>query len=173
MDTTMGFTPLEGISMGTRSGNIDPAIIEFIANKEDKSISEIMNILNKDSGMIGISGKSSDFRDLDDGIAAGDERCRIAVEVFAYQAAKFIGGYVAAMNGVDAITFTAGVGENNKTVRTKVCERLGYLGININDEANSKRGEEIRISTDDSRVAVYVVPTNEELAIARETAALV
>ena len=173
VDTTMGFTPLEGIAMGTRSGNIDPAIIEYIANKENKSISEIMNILNKDSGMYGISGKSSDFRDLDEGISNGDERCRIAVEVFAYQAAKFIGGYAAAMNGVDAITFTAGVGENNKTVRSLVCERLGFLGIKIDDAANSKRGEEVRISTDDSKVSVYVIPTNEELAIARETAALV
>ncbi|MBQ9233912.1 MAG: acetate kinase, partial [Lachnospiraceae bacterium] len=128
---------------------------------------------NKDSGMYGISGKSSDFRDLDEGISNGDERCRIAVEVFAYQAAKFIGGYAAAMNGVDAITFTAGVGENNKTVRSLVCERLGFLGIKIDDAANSKRGEEVRISTDDSKVPVYVIPTNEELAIARETVALI
>ena len=173
VDTTMGLTPLEGIAMGTRSGNIDPAIIEFIANKEGKSISEIMNILNKESGVYGISGKSSDFRDLEKGIAESDERCDIAVNVFCYQAAKLIGGYVAAMNGVDAITFTAGVGENNGRVRKLICDRLAYLGISIDDEVNKLRGEEVKISTADSKVAVYVVPTNEELAIARETVALV
>ena len=173
IDTTMGFTPLEGITMGTRSGNIDPAIVEFIANKENKSISEVMNILNKNSGVLGISGKSSDFRDLDEGIIAGDKRCEIAMNVFCYQAAKFIGGYVAAMNGVDAIVFTAGVGENNKTARTRICERLAYLGIKLDDEPNSLRGEEVKISTEDSRVPVYVVPTNEELAIARETVSLI
>ncbi len=173
IDTTMGFTPLEGITMGTRSGNIDPAIVEFIANKENKSISEVMNILNKNSGVLGISGKSSDFRDLDEGIIAGDKRCEIAMNVFCYQAAKFIGGYVAAMNGVDAIVFTAGVGENNKTARTRICERLAYLGIKLDDEPNSLRGEEVKISTSDSRVPVYVVPTNEELAIARETVSLI
>lgn len=173
VDTTMGFTPLEGITMGTRSGNIDPAIIEFIANKENKTVSEVMNILNKNSGVYGISGKSSDFRDLDEGILAGDKRCEIAMNVFCYQAAKFIGGYVAAMNGVDAIVFTAGVGENNKTARTRICERLTYLGIKLDDAPNSLRGEEVRISTEDSRVPVYVVPTNEELAIARETVALI
>ena len=173
IDTTMGLTPLEGITMGTRSGLIDPAIIEFIANKEDKSVSEIMDILNKKSGVLGISGKSSDFRDLYKGIAEGDERCRIAVDVFCYQAAKFIGGYVAAMNGIDAIAFTAGVGENNPDVRKRICDRLGYLGIKISDEPNLVHGEEVKISTDDSKAAVYVVPTNEELAIARETVALV
>ena len=173
IDTTMGFTPLEGITMGTRSGNIDPAIVEFIANKENKSISEVMNILNKNSGVLGISGKSSDFRDLDEGIIAGDKRCEIAMNVFCYQAAKFIGGYVAAMNGVDAIVFTAGVGENNKTARTRICERLAYLGIKLDDELNSLRGEEVKISTSDSRVPVYVVPTNEELAIAREIVSLI
>ena len=173
VDTTMGFTPLEGITMGTRSGNIDPAIIEFIANKENKTVSEVMNILNKNSGVYGISGKSSDFRDLDEGILSGDKRCEIAMNVFCYQAAKFIGGYVAAMNGVDAIVFTAGVGENNKTARTRICERLTYLGIKLDDAPNSLRGEEVRISTEDSRVPVYVVPTNEELAIARETVALI
>lgn len=173
IDTTMGLTPLEGITMGTRSGNIDPAIIEFIAGKEGKSITEITNMLNKESGVYGISGKSSDFRDINKGIAEGDDRCDIAMNVFCYQAAKFIGGYVAAMNGVDAVVFTAGVGENDPLVRKLTCDRLGYLGIMIDDEANSLRGEEVRISTDDSKVPVYVVPTNEELAIARETAALV
>ncbi|MGN0435437.1 MAG: acetate/propionate family kinase [Wujia sp.] len=173
IDTTMGLTPLEGITMGTRSGNIDPAIIEFIASKEGKSISEVMNILNKESGVYGISGVSSDFRDLDKGIAEGNDRCKIAVEVFCYQAAKFIGGYVAAMNGVDAIAFTAGVGENNGTVRKLVCERLQYLGIKLDQEANKLRGEEVCITTADSRIPVYIVPTNEELAIARETVALI
>lgn len=173
VDTTMGLTPLEGITMGTRSGNIDPAIIEFIANKEGKTVPEIMNILNKESGVLGISGKSSDFRDLNKGIAEGDTRCDIAMNVFCYQAAKFIGGYVAAMNGVDAVVFTAGVGENDPLVRKLTCDRLAYLGVSIDDEANKLRGEEVRISDDVSKVPVYVVPTNEELAIARETVALV
>lgn len=173
VDTTMGLTPLEGITMGTRSGNIDPAIIEYIAAKENKSISEIMDMLNKTSGVFGISGVSSDFRDLNKGIAEGNKRCETAMNVFCYQAAKFIGGYVAAMNGVDAIVFTAGVGENDPLVRKLTCDRLSYLGISIDDEANKLRGEEVKISAKDSAVSVYVVPTNEELAIARETVALV
>lgn len=173
VDTTMGLTPLEGITMGTRSGNIDPAIIEFIAKKEDKSIAEIMNILNKESGVMGISGVSSDFRDINSGIENGDERCNIAMNVFCYQAAKFIGGYIAAMDGVDAIVFTAGVGENDILVRKLTMERFGYMGIQIDQEANNTKGQEIKISTDDSRVPVYVIPTNEELAIARETVALI
>ncbi|MGN0152396.1 MAG: acetate kinase [Wujia sp.] len=173
IDTTMGLTPLEGITMGTRSGNIDPAIIEFIAGKEGKSIAEIMNILNKESGVLGISGVSSDFRDINKGMAENNKRCDIAMNVFCYQAAKFIGGYVAAMNGVDAVVFTAGVGENDPLVRKLTCDRLQYLGVEIDDEANKLRGEEVRISTDNSRVPVYVVPTNEELAIARETVALI
>ena len=169
----MGLTPLEGITMGTRSGNIDPAIIEFIAGKEGKSIPEIMNMLNKESGVLGISGVSSDFRDINKGMAENNKRCDIAMNVFCYQAAKFIGGYVAAMNGVDAVVFTAGVGENDPLVRKLTCDRLKYLGIEIDDEANKLRGEEVRISSDNSRVPVYVVPTNEELAIARETVALI
>lgn len=173
IDTTMGLTPLEGITMGTRSGNIDPAIIEFIANKEGKSIPEIMNMLNKESGVLGISGVSSDFRDINKGMADNNKRCDIAMNVFCYQAAKFIGGYVAAMNGVDAVVFTAGVGENDPLVRKLTCDRLKYLGVEIDDEANKLRGEEVRISSDNSRVPVYVVPTNEELAIARETVALI
>ena len=173
IDTTMGLTPLEGITMGTRSGNIDPAIIEFIAGKEGKSIPEIMNMLNKESGVLGISGVSSDFRDINKGMAENNKRCDIAMNVFCYQAAKFIGGYVAAMNGVDAVVFTAGVGENDPLVRKLTCDRLKYLGIEIDDEANKLRGEEVRISSDNSRVPVYVVPTNEELAIARETVALI
>ncbi len=173
IDTTMGLTPLEGITMGTRSGNIDPAIIEFIAGKEGKSIPEIMNMLNKESGVLGISGVSSDFRDINKGMADNNKRCDIAMNVFCYQAAKFIGGYVAAMNGVDAVVFTAGVGENDPLVRKLTCDRLKYLGVEIDDEANKLRGEEVRISSDNSRVPVYVVPTNEELAIARETVALI
>ena len=172
IDTTMGLTPLEGITMGTRSGNIDPAIIEYIANKEGKTLTEIISMLNKESGVYGISGKSSDFRDLNKAIAEADKRCEIAMNVFTYQAAKFIGGYVAAMNGVDAIVFTAGVGENDPKVRKDTCSHLGYLGVEIDDEANKLRGEEVKISTENSKVPVYVVPTNEELAIARETVAL-
>lgn len=172
VDTTMGLTPLEGITMGTRSGNIDPAIIEFIAAKENKSISEIISILNKQSGVYGISGVSSDFRDINKGIASGNYRCATAMNVFCYQAAKFIGGYAAAMNGLDAVVFTAGVGENDPLVRKLTCERLAYLGVCIDDEANSIRGEEVCISAESSRVPVYVIPTNEELAIARETSAL-
>jgi acetate kinase len=172
VDTSMGMTPLEGVVMGTRSGSIDPAIIEFIAKKENKSIDEIMNLLNKESGVQGISGRTSDFRDIDAGIEAGEKRSEIALSVFCYQAAKLIGGYVAAMNGVDAISFTAGIGENDGVVRARICDYLGYLGITLDPEKNQVRGEERLISTDDSRVKVFVVPTNEELAIARETVAL-
>jgi acetate kinase len=173
IDTTMGLTPLEGIPMGTRSGNIDPAIVEYIAAKENMDIKQVMDVLNKKSGVLGISGKSSDFRDLEEGIASGDKRCEIAMNVFCYQVAKVVGGYIAAMNGVDAIVFTAGVGENNARVRKLVCERFGYLGVELDEEANSLRGQEVRISSDNSKLPVYVVPTNEELAIARETVALV
>ena len=172
VDTSMGLTPLAGVSMGTRSGLIDPAIIEFIADKENLSLKEVMAVLNKKSGMLGLSGVSSDFRDLDKGIADGNEQCRLAVELFSYQTAKYIGAYAAAMNGVDAICFTAGVGENNVVVRKQVVDRLGYLGIKLDEEANGIRGEEKLISTPDSKVKVYVIPTNEELAIARETVEL-
>ncbi len=172
VDTSMGLTPLAGVSMGTRSGLIDPAIIEFIADKENLSLKEVMAVLNKKSGMLGLSGVSSDFRDLDKGIADGNEQCRLAVELFSYQTAKYVGAYVAAMNGVDAICFTAGVGENNVVVRKQVVDRLGYLGIKLDEEANGIRGEEKLISTPDSKVKVYVIPTNEELAIARETVEL-
>ena len=173
VDTSMGLTPLEGLVMGTRSGDIDPAILEFLAKKEDMDITALMNMLNKKSGVHGVSGISSDFRDLTAGAEAGNKRAQIAIDVFAYRVAKYVGSYVAAMNGVDAIAFTAGIGENVCLVREKVCEYLGYLGITLDKEANAKRGEEIEISTPDSKVKVYVVPTNEELAIARETVALV
>ena len=173
VDTSMGLTPLEGLVMGTRSGDIDPAIMEFIAKKENLDIAGIMNVLNKKSGVEGVSGVSSDFRDLEEAANAGNKRARLALDVFAYRVAKYVGAYTAAMNGVDNIVFTAGIGENAGLVRTKVCSYLGYLGITIDEEANGKRGEEIVISTPDSKVKVLVVPTNEELAIARETVALV
>ena len=173
VDTSMGLTPLEGLVMGTRSGDIDPAIMEFIAKKENLDIAGIMNVLNKKSGVEGVSGVSSDFRDLETAAKAGNKRAELAIDVFAYRVAKYVGAYTAAMNGVDNIVFTAGIGENCTFVRTKVCSYLGYLGITIDEEANGKRGEEIVISTPDSKVKVLVVPTNEELAIARETVALV
>ena len=173
VDTSMGLTPLEGLVMGTRSGDIDPAILEFLAKKEDMDITALMNMLNKKSGVHGVSGISSDFRDLTAGAESGNKRAQIAIDVFAYRVAKYVGSYAAAMNGVDAIAFTAGIGENVCLVREKVCEYLGFLGIALDKEANSKRGEEIEISTADSKVKVFVVPTNEELAIARETVALV
>lgn len=174
VDTTMGLTPLEGVVMGTRSGNIDPAIMEFIAHKENLDVDGVMNILNKKSGLLGLSGGlSSDFRDLNEAAESGNEAAANAIEVLCYGIAKFVGGYVAAMNGVDAIVFTAGIGENAIPVREKVVSYLGYLGVTLDKEANGKRGEEIVISTADSKVKVCVIPTNEELAICRETVGLV
>ena len=173
VDTSMGLTPLEGLVMGTRSGDVDPGALEFLAKKEGLDITGLLNMLNKKSGVHGLSGISSDFRDLAAGAEAGNKQAQIAIEVFAYRVAKYVGSYVAAMNGVDAIAFTAGIGENDGSIREKVCSYLGYLGITIDKEANSKRGEEIVISTADSKVKVLVIPTNEELAIARETVALV
>lgn len=174
VDTSMGLTPLEGLVMGTRSGDIDPAIMEFIAKKENLDIAGVMSILNKKSGVYGLSkGLSSDFRDLENAQEEGNTFAATARKVFNYRVAKYIGAYVAAMNGVDAIAFTAGVGENDHLVREEVCKYLGYLGITLDPEANKKRGQEIQISTPDSKVAVLVIPTNEELAIARETMALV
>ena len=173
VDTSMGLTPLEGLVMGTRSGDIDPAIMEFIAKKENLDIAGVMNVLNKKSGVQGISKVSSDFRDLESGMEAGNKLCAAALEVFCYRVAKYIGSYVAAMNGVDAIAFTAGIGENAPLVREKVLAYLGYLGISLDAEANGKRGDDCVISTADSKVKVAVIPTNEELAICRETVALV
>lgn len=173
VDTSMGLTPLEGLIMGTRSGDIDPAIIEFLAKKEKLSLDEIMDILNKKSGVLGLSEFTSDFRDLEDAVLAGREEAIRAMQVFAYRVAKYIGSYAAAMNGVDAIVFTAGLGENNKYVRNDICEYLGYLGITLDQEKNAIRGEDIIVSTPDSKTAVMVIPTNEELAIARETLALI
>lgn len=173
VDTSMGLTPLEGLVMGTRSGDIDPGIMQFLMHKENMDIDEMLNVLNKKSGVYGMSGVSSDFRDVENAANDGNKKAAIALEAFAYRVAKYVGAYAAAMGGVDAITFTAGVGENDKITRKKVCEHLAFLGIEVNDEANAKRGEEILISTPESKVAVLVIPTNEELAIARETLALV
>lgn len=174
VDTSMGLTPLEGLVMGTRSGDIDPAIMEFIAKKEGLDIAGLMNMLNKKSGVLGLSNNlSSDFRDLDTGAKEGNKQAAVALKVFAYRVAKYVGAYAAAMNGVDVIAFTAGVGENSGPVRADVLSYLGYLGIEVDEEANNTRGEEITISTPDSKVKVMVIPTNEELAIARETVALV
>ena len=174
VDTSMGLTPLEGLVMGTRSGDIDPAIMEFLAKKENLDIAGLMNVLNKKSGVYGLSNNlSSDFRDLSEAAADGNEIAELALDVFAYRVAKYVGSYTAAMNGVDNIVFTAGIGENSAIVRTMVCKYLGYLGIEIDEELNGKRGQEIIISTPESKVKVLVVPTNEELAIARETVALV
>ena len=174
VDTSMGLTPLEGLIMGTRSGDIDPAIIEFLAHKEGKSIDEVMEVLNKKSGVLGLSENlSSDFRDLEDGYNKGDANAVRALNAYCYRVAKYIGAYVAAMNGVDVICFTAGIGENAPLVRNFVCGYLGYLGVELDQEANHKRGEDIAITTPESRTAVMVIPTNEELAIARETVRLV
>ena len=173
VDTSMGLTPLAGVMMGTRSGDIDPGILEVLSNITHKDISEITNVLNKQSGIAGLSEVSSDFRDITKAREEGNEVAKSAFEAYIHTVIKFIGGYVAVMNGVDDIVFTAGVGENNSQVREEVCESLGYLGIKIDKEANKLRGEEVEISTKDSKVKVYVIPTNEELAIARETVALV
>ena len=174
VDTSMGLTPLEGLIMGTRSGDIDPAIMEYIAKKENLDIDGVMNVLNKKSGVAGMSGVSSDFRDLEAAYNEGNKRAIAAVEVFSYRGAKYIGAYAAAMNGVDAIAFTAGIGENTSFVREKIMAYLGYLGIKIDRVTNDKtRGVEALISTADSSVKVCVIPTNEELAICRETVKLV
>lgn len=174
VDTSMGLTPLEGLIMGTRSGDIDPAIIEFLAHKEGRGIDDIMSVLNKKSGVLGLSENlSSDFRDLEDGYYNGDKNAIRALKTYCYHVAKYVGAYTAAMNGVDVICFTAGIGENAPLVRSFVCEHLGYLGVELDQEANHKRGEDIAITTPNSRTVVMVIPTNEELAIARETVRLV
>lgn len=174
VDTSMGLTPLEGLIMGTRSGDVDPAVLQFIMNKENLDINEMLNILNKKSGVLGMSGGiSSDFRDIETAKAEGNHLAEVALDAFIYRVAKYIGAYAAAMNGVDAIAFTAGVGENDKAGRKAICEYLGYLGVEIDDEANDVRGVDRVISSADSKVKVMLIPTNEELAIARETQALV
>lgn len=174
VDTSMGLTPLEGLVMGTRSGDIDPSIMEFIAKKENLDIDGVMNVLNKKSGVAGMSGVSSDFRDLEAAHNEGNELATNAIEVFCYRVAKYIGSYVAAMNGVDAIAFTAGIGENTSLVRKTILNYLGYLGISVDNILNDKtHGEEAVISAAGSKVKVCVIPTNEELAICRETVKLV
>ena len=173
VDTSMGFTPLDGFMMGTRTGTLDPSAVTYIAEKENLTPAQMDTICNKKSGMLGISGVSNDNRDVSAAAASGNERAKLAVEMQRYQILKFIGSYITAMNGVDAIAFTGGIGENDPDLRAYVCENLGFLGVKIDAEANKSRGKEIKISTDDSGVNVYVVPTNEELAIARDTLALV
>jgi acetate kinase len=170
VDTSMGLTPLEGLIMGTRSGDIDGAVIQFIANHENRTVDEVLNILNKKSGVLGMTGVSSDFRDVEKAAAEGNHMAEVALDAFRYRVAKYIGAYAAAMNGVDAIAFTAGVGENDKTTRKLVVEQyLGFLGAKIDPERNDVRGKEALISTDDSKVKIFLIPTNEELAIARDT----
>lgn len=173
VDTSMGLTPLEGIIMGTRSGSIDPAIMEFIAHKEGKSIDEIMAILNKESGLEGMSGLTSDFRDIRAGVANNNPLAKAAMDAYIYRIAKYVGAYAVAMNGVDAIAFTAGIGENAPEVREGVMKQLGFMGVKPDYENCKITGEEICVSTPDSKVKVFIVPTNEELAIARETKALI
>ena len=173
VDTSMGFTPIAGLPMGTRCGDIDVSILEYLASNTGKDIAELTNILNKKSGVLGVSGVSSDFRDLDTAAGEGNNRAALALDMFHYSVAKTVGAYVAAMNGVDGIIFTAGIGENSASTRAAICEYLTYLGIEICPECNSKRGEDIVISTADSKVKVMVIPTNEELVIARDTKDLV
>jgi acetate kinase len=169
VDTSMGYTPLEGLIMGTRSGEIDPAIIPFLMEKENMDAQQIDNLLNRQSGILGISGVSSDFRDLEAAANNGDERSQLAIDIFAYKVRKYIGGYVAAMGGVDAIVFTAGLGENSPFMREKICNGLEYLGTRIDPELNKIRGKASEISIKRSRTKIFVVPTNEELVIARDT----
>lgn len=174
VDTSMGLTPLEGLIMGTRSGDIDPAIIEFLMNKENMTGHEVIELLNKKSGVLGLSGGfSSDFRDLEDAFERKEAAAVRTMKAFAYRVVKYIGAYAASMNGVDAICFTAGLGENSPFIRDMICSYLGYLGITLDEKANQKRGEDIDVTTPESRTRVLVIPTNEELAIARETFALI
>ena len=169
IDTSMGYTPLEGLIMGTRSGEIDPAIIPFLMEKENMTAQQIDDYLNRRSGILGISGLSSDFRDLESAANRGDDRSQLAIDVFAYKVKKYIGGYVAAMGGVDAIVFTAGLGENSPFMRDKICNGLEYLGTRIDPDLNKVRGKEREISVRRARVKIFVIPTNEELVIARDT----
>ena len=172
-DTSMGLTPLAGVPMGTRSGDIDAAVAQFIMNKYQMSADECLNMLNKKSGVLAISGVSSDFRDIENGAAEGNEDCALALDKFAYEVRKYIGSYAAALGGLDCLVFTAGVGENSGEMRARICQNLEYLGVKIDPEKNNVRGKEAIISTDDSKVTVWVIPTNEELMIAQDTAALV
>ena len=169
IDTSMGFTPLDGFTMGTRSGNLDPSILTFIAEKENLTPAQVNDILNKKSGMLGVSGVSNDNRDLSAAAESGNERAQLAIDMQRYQIAKYVGSYMAAMNGADAIVFTGGIGENDSALREEVCAHLGFAGVEISNDKNKIRGEETLISTDNSKIAVYVIPTNEELVIARDT----
>lgn len=173
IDTSMGMTPMEGLIMGTRCGDMDPTIVEYLVHCLDQPVEKVMEILNKKSGVYGLSGGvSSDFRDLDAASNEGNEKAKLAIEAFSYRAAKYIGSYITALNGVDAIVFTAGLGENNIVVRDQIMSYFSYMGIELDQQANQVRGEERIISTLDSKVTVVVIPTNEELAIAKETVAL-
>ncbi len=172
-DTTMGLSPLAGVPMGTRSGDIDACVVQFICNKYNMRVDDCLNMLNKKSGMLGMSGVSSDFRDLEAGAENGNEDCVLALDKFSYVVAKYVGAYAAALNGLDVLTFTAGVGENGPDTRKAICEYLSFMGIEIDDEKNNTRGKELCISTPNSKVQVWVVPTNEELMIAQDTAELV
>lgn len=169
IDTSMGFTPLEGLTMGTRCGDIDPAIIKFIMEKEDMDASSADNILQKKSGVLGISGVSSDFRDIEDSAASGGERAQLALDIFAMKVKKYIGSYLAELNGADAIIFTAGIGENGVDMRKKIVENLDAIGIKIDEEKNNIRGKEAIVSADDSKIKILVIPTDEELMIAKDT----
>ena len=172
-DTSMGLTPLAGVPMGTRSGDLDTAVAQFIMNKYGMSADECLNMLNKKSGVLALSGVSSDFRDIENGANDGNEDCALALDKFAYEVRKYIGSYAAALGGLDCLVFTAGVGENSASMRARICEGLEFLGVKIDAEKNSVRGKEAIISTDDSKVTVWVIPTNEELMIAQDTAELV
>ena len=172
VDTAMGLTPLAGVPMGTRSGDVDPSILQYLMSQHGYTIDEMLNILNKKSGVLGISGVSSDFRDLDEAAEQGNERAQLALDKFAYEVRKYIGAYVAALGGLDVLTFTAGVGENSVSMRARICEGLEWMGIKLDAEKNKGRGE-IEISADDSKVKIFIIPTNEELMIARDTLALV
>ena len=173
IDTSMGLTPLAGVPMGSRSGDIDPSVVTFLMNKENITPSEMENILNKKSGKLGLSGVSIDDRDIEAAANEGNKRAKLAIENFVYQVAGYIGRFAAQMNGVDVITFEAGIGENGITARKEICDYLGFLGVKIDDDKNNVRGKEVEISTPDSKVKVYVIPTNEELMIARETRDLI
>ncbi len=173
VDTSMGLTPLEGLAMGTRCGDIDPAIIKFLAHQKNLNIDEIDEILNKKSGVLGISQVSSDFRDIEKAAQNNNYQAKLALEIFYYRCAKYIGAYIAALNGVDVIAFTAGLGENSPETREAICNYLNYFGVEVDKEKNNSRGKEIEISNQNSKVKVFVVPTNEELMIARETLDLI
>ncbi len=172
-DTSMGLTPLAGVPMGTRSGDLDAAVVQFVMNKYGMTADECLNMLNKKSGVLALSGVSSDFRDIEEHATQGNEDCTLALEKFAYEIRKYIGSYAAALGGLDCLVFTAGVGENSATMRARICKNLEYLGVKIDPEKNNTRGKEAIISADDSKVTVWVIPTNEELMIAQDTAELV